>query len=120
MHCKFTTCPSCHSNMFLHRAFARCRISCVVLCFHLYNSTYYSCIYCVCYQKPTAQLQVPWFPRRIQDLERACKTVFNYGEEFTPDHPVSCVQVRSTYIKLPCPQKGKFLFMHCNDRLSCT
>ena len=68
----------------------RCRISCVVLCSH---STCYSFIYCIYYQKPTAQLQVPWFPRRIQDLERACKTVFNYGEEFTPDHPVSSVQV---------------------------
>ena len=110
------TRPSCHSNMFLHRAFARCRISCVVLCSHLYHSTCYSCIYCIYYQKPTAQLQVPWFPRRIQDLERACKTVFNYGEEFTPDHPVSSVQVKSTYIKLPCLQERKF-YLCTLDRL---
>ena len=95
------------------------KISQVCCRLYCYDSTYYSCIYCVDYQKPTAQLQVPWFPRRIQDLERACKTVFNYGEEFTPDHPVSCVQIRSTYIKLPCPQKGKF-YLCTLDRLSCT
>ena len=39
---------------------------------------------------PTTNIiSVPWFPRRIQDLDRFANQVLSYGAELDSDHPVS-------------------------------
>lgn len=46
-------------------------------------------------KKPTGggegntQSNVPWFPRRIKDLDRFANHILSYGSELESDHPVS-------------------------------
>ena len=36
-----------------------------------------------------APISVPWFPRRIKDLDRFANQILSYGSELDSDHPVS-------------------------------
>ena len=50
---------------------------------------------------------VPWFPRRIKDLDRFANQILSYGAELDSDHPVSY-----THHVTPC-----YTVQHCSHTL---
>lgn len=43
-------------------------------------------------------ISVPWFPRRIKELDRFANQILSYGSELDADHPVSLLKVLNNQI----------------------
>jgi phenylalanine-4-hydroxylase len=46
---------------------------------------------------------IPWFPRKIQEIDEFANHILSYGSDLDSDHPVSVALIRSTLSVSPPP-----------------